>query len=275
MFEIAVMNPRRASKRSKRRSKSAVRMKRNAKGRFTKRASNPRKKRRHNKRASNPRKHRKHVKHRRASNPRRKRHRKHNPHRHVKHRRRSNPRSHRRHRRHNPRFLAGLQGGIVGTLKEGATMGAGALLQSVILGYALPMLPTTFTTGYALSAVRITGATLFKMVAKRFGGRIGSEMGTGALAVAMYLLFRDVLVSMAPTLPLGDYEEIAIDSTSDQIGAYMDPATRLSGFLPDGSRARGTGAYLGAYMSGMEKVPGNDGQGYALNGFDDMHGLDY
>jgi hypothetical protein len=272
LFEIGIMNPRGSKKRrSKRRSNPA--MKRNKKGRFVKRASNPRKKRRAKHRKSNPR--RRHVKHRRRSNPRR--HRKHarraNPRRHVKHRRRSNPRSHRKHRRHrNPRFLAGLQGGILGHLQEGAIGGAGALINSVLLGYALPMLPATFTTGYALSAVRITAATLFGMLAKRFGGRMGETAGKGATAVAMYLLFRDIAVSMAPTLPLGDYEEISIDSTSDQIGAYMDPATRLSGFLPDGSRARqGTGAYLSAYMSGHgdnEKFYGNDGQGFELAGLD-------
>jgi hypothetical protein len=271
MFEIAVMNPRRS--RKKRRSNPS--MKRNKKGRFVKRSSNPRKKRRHPKRASNPRKHRKH----RASNPRRKRRR------HVarasnprKHRRRRNPRRHRAHRRRNPRFLSGLQGGALGLLKEGAIGGAGALVNAVILGFGLPYLPTTFTTGYALDAVRIATATGLALVGKKFGGRMGEEAGKGAVAVAMYLLFRDVLVSMAPTLPLGDYEEISIDSTSDQIGAYMDPAQRLagtgaymSGFLPDGSRARGTGAYMGAYMSGAynaDDAYAESSDGFTLNGLD-------
>src|SRR5271168_4234749 len=274
MFEIAVMNPRR-SRRKKRRSNPS--MKRNKKGRFVKRSSNPRKKRRHTKRASNPRKHRKHRKHR-ASNPRRKRRR------HVarasnprKHRRRRNPRRHRAHRRHrNPRFLAGLQGGLVGTLKEGAIGGAGALVNAVILGFGLPYLPTTFTTGYALDAVRILTAVGLEMAGKKFGGRMGESAGKGAVAVAMYLLFRDVLVSMAPTLPLGDYEEISIDSTSDQIGAYMDPATRLGmymgGYLPDGSKAR-QGA--GAYMNGMGGAfNADDAYNEASDGFT-LNGADY
>src|SRR5271155_1462826 len=248
MFEIAVMNPRR-SRRKKRRSNPS--MKRNKKGRFVKRSSNPRKKRRHTTRASNPR----------------------------KHRRRRNPRRHRAHRRHrNPRFLAGLQGGLVGTLKEGAIGGAGALVKAVILGFGLPYLPTTFTTRYALDAVRIVAAAGLEMAGKKFGGRMGESAGKGAVAVAMYLLFRDVLVSMAPTLPLGDYEEISIDSTSDQIGAYMDPAARLgaymsgtgaymSGFLPDGSRARGTGAYMsGAYNADENYAEPSDG--FTLNGLD-------
>ena len=281
MFEIAVMNPRRA--RKKRRTKrSTSSMKRNKKGRFVKRASNPRKRRRAKHRASNPRKRRR-VKHR-ASNPRkRRRHRKHaarasNPRR----RRRHNPRRHRAHRRRsNPRFsLGGIQSGAVGLLKEGAVGGAGALVNAVLLGYALPLLPATMTTGYALDAVRIVSATVMAMLGKRFGGHYGETAGKGAIAVAMYLLLRDVVVSMAPTLPLGDYEEISIDSTSDQIGAYMDPAQRLagvgaymSGFLPDGSRARqGTGAYMGAYMSGAYNP--DDAYAEASDGFT-LNGLDY
>lgn len=253
-------------------------MKRNSKGRFIKRASNPRKKhrRKHRRaRAANPHKRRKHRRTaRRAANPRRKRryHRKH---------RASNPRrSHRRkHRRSNPRFnLGGVQGSAVSLLKEGAVGGAGALLNSVILGYGLPLLPVTMTTGYALDAVRIVSATALAMAGKHFGGKYGEQAGKGAIAVAMYLLFRDIVVSMAPTLPLGDYEEISIDSTSDQIGAYMDPAARLSGlgaYLPDGSKARqGTGAYMsgiGAYMSGARDSSSYDGgmeDGFTLNGID-------
>jgi len=282
MFEIAVMNPRRRRANSKRRSKRTVRAKRNSKGRFVKRASNPRKRRKH-KRASNPRKHRKHRR-ARASNPRkRRRHRKHvarsaNP---RRRRRKHNPRRHRAHRRRNPRFsLGGIQNSAVGMLKDGAVGGAGALVNSVLLGYALPLLPATMTTGYALDAVRIVSATVMAMLGKRFGGHYGETAGKGAIAVAMYLLLRDVVVSMAPTLPLGDYEEISIDSTSDQIGAYMDPAQRLagvgaymSGFLPDGSRARqGTGAYMGAYMSGAYNP--DDAYAEASDGFT-LNGLDY
>src|SRR5271154_6651349 len=152
MFEIAVMNPRRA--RKKRRTKrSTSSMKRNKKGRFVKRASNPRKRRRAKHRASNPRKRRREKQHAaRASNPRRRR--RHNPRRHRAHRRRSNPRF----------SLGGIQSGAVGLLKEGAVGGAGALVNAVLLGYALPFLPATFTTGYALDAVRIVSATGLAMV---------------------------------------------------------------------------------------------------------------
>jgi len=131
---------------------------------------------------------------------------------------------------------------------------------------------------YALDAIRVVSATGLALAGKHFGGRYGEQAGKGAIAVAMYLLFRDIVVSMAPTLPLGDYEEISIDSTSDQIGAYMDPATRLGAYLPDGSKSRqGTGAYMsgmGAYMSGhapADYANGNyDGEsdGFVLAGVD-------
>ena len=155
-----------------------------------------------------------------------------------------------------------MQNSAVELLKDGAVGGAGALLNSVLLGYALPMLPTSITTGYALDAVRVVSATALAMVGKHFGGRMGEQAGKGAIAVAMYLLFRDIVVSLAPTLPLGDYEEISIDSGADQMGAYMDPAARLGAYLPDGSKARqGTGAYMdgmGAYMAGEESFFGLD-----------------
>lgn len=273
MYEIAVMNPRRAKSRGKKRRRNpSMKLKRNSKGRFVKRASNPRrKKRRSHARAANPvKRRRKHSRsHARAANPRRKRryHRKH---------RASNPRrAHRRkHRRSNPRFnLGGVQNSAVGLLKEGAVGGAGALLNSVLLGFGLPYLPTTMTTGYALDAVRIVSATALAMAGKHFGGRMGEQAGKGAIAVAMYLLFRDIVVSMAPTLPLGDYEEISIDSTADQLGAYMDPAARLGAYLPDGSKARqGTGAYmsgLGAYMGrGEANYDGGMEDGFTMNGID-------
>lgn len=250
-----------------------MKLKRNSKGRFMKRASNPRKRRkhrRHSARAANPIRRRKHRRSRaRAANPRKRRY-------HRKHRASNPRRRHRKHRRSNPRFnLGGVQGSAVSLLKEGAVGGAGALLNSVILGYGLPLLPTTMTTGYALDAVRIISATALALAGKHFGGKFGEQAGKGAIAVAMYLLFRDIVVSMAPTLPLGDYEEISIDSTSDQIGAYMDPATRLGNYLPDGSKARqGTGAYMsgiGAYMSGIRDEGSYDGgmeDGFTLNGID-------
>jgi hypothetical protein len=255
MFEIATMNPR------------------NAKGRFVKRKSNarrskkPRRKAKH--RRSNPAMKRnskgRFVKSHRRSNPSRKRRTKirvrrtahkaviSNPHR--KRRRRSNPRHHYRvhRRRSNPISLSGLTSGLVPGLIDGAIGGAGALANSILLGYVAPMLPSTFTTGYAYDAVRIASAAVLGMAGKKFGGRKGEIAGQGAMAVAMYFLLRDITTAMAPSIPLGDYEEVAIDNTADQIGAYMDPARPLGFYLPDGSRAPGNkpNTTFGAYMDGM------------------------
>ena len=276
MYEIAIMNPRgkrrKARKNPKRKRASSMARKRNSKGRFVKARSNPRRKRA---RRRNPvakvhkrrRKHRAVVAH---SNPRRKR-------------RRSNPRHHyrARRRRSNP-SLAGITSSIVPMLKEGAIGGAGGLINSVLLGYALPMLPATFTTGYALDGMRILFATALAVAGKKFGGHYGETAGKGAIAVAMYHLFKDITVNMAPTLPLGDYEEIQIFDTS-QIAGYVDPATTMGAymggprgrFLPDGSRAApGMGAYMGAYMGGTEAYRGSDPNDRQEEG-DPMAGTDY
>jgi hypothetical protein len=276
MFEIAVMNPRnakgrfvkRARKSNARRSKKTRRkakhrrsnpaMKRNSKGRFVK-----------GHRRSNPRKRRK-IRVRRTahkviiSNPRRKRRRS-NPRRHF--------RVHRHHRRSNPISLGGLTSGLVPGLIDGAIGGAGALANSILLGYVAPMLPSTFTTGYAYDAVRIASAALLGMVGKKFGGRKGEIAGQGAMAVAMYFLLRDITTAMAPTIPLGDYEEVAIDNTADQIGAYMDPARPLGSYLPDGSRAPGNkpNTTFGAYMGGGMGPDANfteESDGFVLAGTD-------
>lgn len=228
---------------------------RNAKGRFVKARSNPRRKRRHH----NPKAHRR-AKRRVATvvvkaNPRRRR------------KARSNPRRHyrARHRRSNPMKLPTVAG-LMGTLQEGAIEGAGGLIGSVGLGFILPYLPAQFTSGYALHGVRILNSALLAYLGKNFGGRIGATMGRGAVAVAMFQLFRDITVSMAPTLPLGDYEEIALTGVdSGNIAGYMDPATTMGAYmhgnrLPDGSR--GMGAYMQGYRGDMEQVDSMAGTDY-------------
>jgi hypothetical protein len=259
LYEIAVMNPRSKRRRKARKSSGAKTVKRNSKGRFVKRA-----------RASNPRKRRRHRNARRAkirvrktahrvviSNPRRRK-------------RRSNPRHHYRvrRRRSNPISLGGIAGGLVPSLTNGAIGGAGALVNSILLGYVAPMLPATFTTGYAYDAVRIASAAILGIVGKKFGGAKGAIAGEGAMAVAMYFLLRDITTAMAPSIPLGDYEEVSIDSTADQLGAYMDPARPLGAYLPDGSRApSGMGAYMSGGMSPDENYT-EPQDGFVLAGTD-------
>jgi len=232
-------------------------MKRNSKGRFVKRASNPRRKRRrHNPKVHHRRK-RRHVA--RAANPHRRKRRRHNPRHHY-----------RSKRRRNPRFGIS-RGDITAQLMPAAVGGLGAVLNSVLLGYVTPMLVPIvpfMTTGYGLHALRIGSSLGLGILGKKFGGRNGELAGHGALTVAMYLLFRDVAVSFAPSLPLGDYEEVSIDGTADQLGAYMDPATRLGAYmsgnrLPDGSR-RAPG--MGAYMTGVNYE--GEADGFNLGGID-------
>lgn len=253
-------------------------MKRNSKGRFVKggtaRLTNPRRRRKHRRakaRRANPRRHRRHVARRRA-NPRHRRY-------------------HRARRRSNPRFSMPSLGGIQNQLMMAGVGGLGAIVNSVLLGYVagatgpLTGIAPFLTSGYGLHALRIGSSLGLGILGKKFGGKYGQAAGEGALTVAMYLLLRDVVVAFAPTLPLGDYEEISIDSTSDQIGAYMgggymDPAANLGAArrLPDGSRAP-MGAYMGAY-TGRDEMVGQsysyEGEmdGLVLSGMD-MSGMDY
>ena len=166
-----------------------------------------------------------------------------------------NPR--RRHRRSNPRFSVS---GITSQLMPAAYGAAGGIALDVALGY-LP-LPEMLKTGYVKHATRIVGALGIGWAARKFLKGKGNAVAAGALTVAMYGLLKDVIVQFAPSVRgLGDYEEISIDSTSDQLGAYLSGDDDR---LPDGSA--GVGAYLsgdpgqnydvtdtaGAVLSGME-----------------------
>ena len=180
-----------------------------------------------------------------------------------------NPRRkhHSRRRRHsNPRFSVR---GITSQIMPAAIGAGGALALDVILGYASPYLPTMFKSGYAKHATRIVGALGVGFLAKTFlQGSKGAAAAEGALIVAVYKLLTDVLVSYAPaslTVGLGDYEEVSIDNTADQIGAYMDPASRLGAYLPDGSLSRP--GPVGAYMNGPTDDY-FDRDGSALSGMD-------
>ena len=251
MYEIAVLNPRRKRRSKSKRSKAMPF--RNSKGRFVKRSAKAPKRRKH-KRHANP---IKKVAHKKRSRKVARKSAKRRPAvgyvvgtKRIR-RRKLNPR--RRHhyakRRHrNPRFSVS---GITSQLVPAAIGAGGAIALDVLLGYVSPMLPATITTGYAKHGLRIAGALGVGFVAKKFLGSKGHAVAEGALIVALYKLMTDVLVQYAPaavTVGLGDYEEVAIDNTADQIGAYMDPAARLGAYLPDGSIARS--GPIGAYMAG-------------------------
>jgi len=172
---------------------------RNAKGRFVKARSNPRRKRRVH---ANP-----------VSHKRRRRGKKRGTvvkyvaARHHK-RRRSNPRRHYRARIGAATRSACRQSPSHGNPAGGCDRRRGRTRRKRALGFILPYLPATFTSGYALHGVRILNASLLAYLGKNFGGRVGAIAGRGAVAVAMFQLFRDITVSMAPTLPLGTMRKL-------------------------------------------------------------------
>lgn len=249
-YELMILNPRpKRATRSKSKGAPKVakkrRIKRGRGGRFVKASAAPVRRRRRTsarKRVTNPRRKKSTAKRipfmaykqgpgkvrRRKVNPRRRHH-----------------AARRRH--HNPRFS---MNGVLGQLTPAAIGAAGAIANDVLLGYASTYLPATLQTGYGKRAVQIASALGLGFVGQKFLRGKGAAAGAGALTVALYGLFKDVLVQYAPSVKgLGDYEEIAIDNTADQIGAYMaGPGSTIGAYLPDGSQLKA--GPVGAYMAG-------------------------
>jgi len=156
-------------------------------------------------------------------------------------RRKMNPRRHSRHRHRNPRFSVP---GLVGQLKAGLIGGAGGIANALLMGVVTPRLPAVVATGYPLHGVRIASAAAIGWAGRKFAGRMGAQLGEGAMVVAMYLLLKDVTTSMVPSLPLGDYQEIELAHPASVLGAYMEGralSQNLSGAEPG----------MAAYMEGL------------------------
>lgn len=264
MYEIAILNPR-PKKRRRKASRSKVMAKRRKKltakqiaaGFGGKRAKSSKRKRKHVRRAK-VRKVKRVVRRRSRGGKRHsvsgytvgtKRIR----------RRKLNPRSYRRRRHRNPISVSG----ITNQLMPAAYGAAGGIALDVALGY-IP-LPAMFKTGYAKHATRIAGALGIGMLAKKFLKGKGSAVAAGAMTIAVYGLLKDVIVQFAPSVRgLGDYEEISIDNTADQIGAYL-PGSPVGAYLPDGSTAPGMGAYLAGEETDFDV---SDTAGSNLGGID-------
>jgi hypothetical protein len=156
-------------------------------------------------------------------------------------RRKLNPRRHhyaRRRRHSNPRFTLG---GIGEQLKSGLIGAGGGIVNSLIMGFVTPKLPASLSTGYPLHGVRVASALAVGALGKKFGGRMGAQLGEGAMIVALYLLLKDVATTAVPSLPLGDYQEIELAHPAAALGAYMDGGNALPA----------AGAGVGAYMEGV------------------------
>ncbi len=167
---------------------------------------------------------------------------------HAKIRRRKlNPR-HRRHhakRRHsNPRFSVG---GIVSQLKAGGIGAIGGILNALVIGFIGPKLPSSINTGYPLHAARIATALGIGIAGKKFAGRMGEQMGEGAMVVAMYLLLKDVASTTVPSLPLGDYQEITLANPGSVLSSYLE-GPRSAGHTMVGDPG------VGSYLEGMEST---------------------
>ena len=240
---------------------------RNARGQFTKRRRNPKRRRRHvNARrrrrnpiaavAVNPRRRRRRNPIALAVNPRRRRRR--NPILAM------NPRR-RRYRHRNP-SISGITSSfkpraILAVLIPAGVGAGGALALDIAMSYV--PLPATMQTPMAKNIARIIGAIALGALGTAFLGRQkGAQVALGALTVVSYNVLREFAVQQFPTLTLsgitqGDYSDLNL--AGRRLG-YINPAPMLTS---------GMGAYMGA---GLPPVPGM-GAYMGRGGLDNVNSL--
>lgn len=184
-------------------------------------------------------------------------------------RRHARKKHHARRRHHNPRLLTGF----MSQLQHGAMGAAGALGVNVVLGY-LP-LPVTLKTGLAGKAVKLVGAAGVGMLAGRFlGSAKGTAIAQGAITVALYDMFKGLLNQAAPNIQVlsGDdsmgYLDPAMTINGDDFGAYMNGDDT---YLPAGVSGDND---IGAYMNG-DDFSGDESVGAYMNGDDILAGSDF
>lgn len=201
-------------------------------------------------------------------NPKRRRHtaRRSNPHRRRHHARRRNP-IRRHHYRRNPSF-GGIGNKIMPTVVEGAWGAGGALAADLVYGFGSPYLPAAIvaTPGtpiyFLLKAVLALGVGIGGNLV--FKGK-GHQLGVGAMTVAIHDFAKASLLSMVPSLPLGEYLQVApsvgvagLAYAPNEPGMY-DPqvrgaaALRQDTYRPVGRMGRigRMGDDMGVYLGGM------------------------
>lgn len=120
---------------------------------------------------------------------------------------------HRIKRRRNP--IGSAAGGIMGSMQGGAIGAAGAIGAKMLTSF-LP-LPDALKTGPAVSLVNaVIGAGFGMLVGKFASKKLGEQIGTGAVTVALYDAMRVMLAGKVPGLSGSD------DLFSDSMGAYAD-----------------------------------------------------
>ena len=134
-------------------------------------------------------------------------------------------------------------GGMLNTLFiPAATQAGGALALDVAMGY-LPI-PENIKTGPMRYFVKAGVAVGLGMIAEKVGSKkLGRNIATGALTVAMHGVARETIQKQMPQIQLG---EMDADIDLMGMGAYMDDG--MGAYMDDGM-----GAYLedgmGAYPS--------------------------
>jgi hypothetical protein len=143
--------------------------------------------------------------------------------------------------------------GIFGHLVPAAYGAAGAVALNLGLSY-LP-LPDSLKTGWARHGVRLAGAFAVGYAAKKFLGNKGQAVAAGALTVAMYDLFKEVINMAAPAIGtrLGEFEDVSLadDGFIDPASPVRGLSAYLQGDMDDQSDGSADGSEaMGAYLQG-------------------------
>lgn len=180
---------------------------------------------------SNPRRRRKHkAKHRRRHQARRRSH--------SRGRRRVSVRA-----RRNPIFSGGIFASAMRTIKEGALGAVGALASDALYGYTKGFLPVQLQAGYGRTGVKLAYAVLLGIAAGKMKSGLATPVAVGAATVTLHEMLAGLANSLAPSVPLGAYEDTAMlgyDSAQplsaympgSQVGAYMKTPGAMSDLLP-------------------------------------------
>ena len=117
--------------------------------------------------------------------------------------------------------IGGMAGTIFETMKEGAIGAAGAVAAKIVANF-LPI-PETFKSGRLAPLVQaLIGAGTGLLVGKFISRKIGTQVGVGAVTVALYSSIHGALAGKIPGLSGSDYEIFPeqTDMNEYDVGAY-------------------------------------------------------
>lgn len=126
-----------------------------------------------------------------------------------------------RRRKLNPSFR-GITGNLKSTAMAGAVGAVGALGNDLLYGYVKTRLPAQLQTGWGRVAVKGLFAVLVGMVGAKVMRGKGQDLARGAMTVVLHEAFKGQLATMAPQLPLGEFDELSYVDPAQSVGSYVN-----------------------------------------------------